>query len=99
MVPDARVGTAQHITRVSADVLLGITCHSKSTTAGTAGAAAAPKLAWACQGSSGAAVWSTTMSQVLLLICIFLAMSVCCFSVLLHVHKHLCVYTSVHSGS
>eukprot|EP00953_Heterococcus_sp_UTEX-ZZ885_P003482 2393-Heterococcus_DN1.PRE.3 len=61
-VPDAHVGSAQHMTSVSADVLLGITRHSDSAAA--AGAAAVPpKLAWACQGSSGVSVWSTTLSQ------------------------------------
>eukprot|EP00953_Heterococcus_sp_UTEX-ZZ885_P005029 3185-Heterococcus_DN1.PRE.2 len=59
-VRDARVGTAHHVTSVSADVLLGITRHNSTT---TAGGLAAPKLAWACKGSSGASVWSTTLSQ------------------------------------
>eukprot|EP00953_Heterococcus_sp_UTEX-ZZ885_P014411 8164-Heterococcus_DN1.PRE.16 len=63
MIPDARVGIAKQITRVSLEVLLGLTCHNRSTAASIADTAttAAPKLAWACQGCSGASVWSTTL--------------------------------------
>jgi hypothetical protein len=78
-VREAHVGTAHHVTSVSADVLLGITRHSNTT---AARGMAAPKLAWACKGSSGASVWSTTLSQVLVLLC----SSVYCFAVKQCVH-------------